>query len=555
MIESSKAALPARAGVAGRCDRIGAVRGLLAALVLGSLAACSGSTGPIVDTSAPAPDMGPALAALAEASPAENARLDGAVFGVGYSRIADVYLDPVAPASFAVSGLDGLAEIDALIDARVDDGQIVVTRDGAPVSAVAMPWRADTRAWASATVEAMAGAVAASPLLAEADNEALYEAFYDAALDDLDDYSRYVDPDAAREERAQRDGYGGIGLLIEAADDRTIILQVFEDGPAAEAGIEAGWYIVAVDGVSAEDWDISEVGQRLRGRVGTPVSVGFELPTGEQRNVTLSRERVVPNVVASRVEGGAVIVEVLRFNAATTDYLAEAIGDGLARLGPDARGIVLDLRGNPGGLLGQAVTVADMFVEDGELIHTRGRHPDSIQRFDARRGDVTGGLPLVVLIDGRSASGAEIVAAALQDRGRAVLVGASTFGKGSVQTVTRLPNDGELYLTWSRIYAPSGYTFHRQGVMPTVCTSAGDAEAGALLARFRSGDLVVPSSLTAAKRAAPEDAAALARLREACPWRPHDADLDVDVALRIVQDRTLYAQALQASFTGMLAAR
>lgn len=544
MISAMMGRIETVAGMARLRPYVAVGRSLLAGALIAATAACAQTIPSSIDpgdtASAPETDIG---------------GLEGAVFGVGYNRISDIYLEPVALSRFAVSGLDGMAEIDGSIDARIEDDSILVTREGATVARVAMPRDYDTRAWAALTVEAIAGARAASPLLAETDPEDVYEAFYDAALGDLDDYSRYVDPDQAREERAQRDGYGGIGLLIEAADGRTIILQVFEDGPAAAAGIEAGWYIVAVDGESAEEWDIGEVGQRLRGRVSTSVTVTFETPTGERREVSLSRERVVPNVVASRVEDGAVIVEVLRFNAATTDYLAEAIEDGLRELGGSARGIILDLRGNPGGLLGQAVTVADMFVDSGELIHTRGRHPDSIQRFDARLGDVTSGLPLVVLIDGRSASGAEIVAAALQDRGRAVLVGSSTFGKGSVQTVTRLPNDGELYLTWSRIYAPTGYTFHKQGVMPTVCTSAGDAEAAGLLARFRAGELAVPSSMTAAKRAAPEDVDALELLREACPWRPHDAELDVDVALRIVQDRTLYAEALAASTAGMLAQR
>lgn len=493
--------------------------------------------------------MGPAL------DPAAANALDAGVFGVGYDRIADIYLDPTPLDRFAISGLDGLSEIDALLDARSEGGSVILTRGGEDVVRLPAPTARDTQGWAALTVAAIGDARAHSPLLAEAGREAIYEAFYDAALGGLDDYSRYVDPEHAREERAQRDGYGGVGLLIEASEGRTIILQVFEDGPAAAAGIEPGWFIVAVDGESAEEWDIGEVGQKLRGRVATPVTVTFETAEGERRTVTLRRDRVVPNVVASRIEDDTIIVEVLRFNAATTDYLAEAIDEGLAELGSRARGVVLDLRGNPGGLLGQAVTVADMFVETGELIHTRGRHPDSSQHFEARLGDVAQGLPLAVLIDGRSASGAEIVAAALQDSGRAVLVGSSTFGKGSVQTVTRLPNDGELYLTWSRIYAPSGYTFHRQGVMPTVCTSAGDSEAEPLIARFRAGEIAVPSSMTAERRAAPDDAQALTALRDACPWRPHDAELDVDVALRLVADRTLYAQALQASSQGMLAQR
>src|SRR3546814_20352184 len=155
--------------------------------------------------------------------------------------------------------------------------------------------------------------------------------------------------------------------------------------------------------------------------------------------------------------------------------------------------MILDLRGNPGGLLNQSVAVADMFISHGQIISTRGRHPDSFQYFDAESDDATGGLPLVVLVDGQSASGAEVVAAALQDSGRAVVVGASSYGKGSVQTVTRLPNAGELFLPWSRIYSPAGYTPPHQRVMPTLCTrTSPGGDAAQLRARFRPGGSTEP---------------------------------------------------------------
>ncbi|NNG02504.1 MAG: peptidase S41, partial [Inquilinus sp.] len=154
------------------------------------------------------------------------------------------------------------------------------------------------------------------------------------------------------------------------------------------------------------------------------------------------------------------------------------------------------------------------------------------------------GLPVAVLIDGRSASGAEVVAAAMQDSGRAVLIGATTFGKGSVQTVTPLPNDGELYLTWSRIYAPSGYTLHRQGVLPTICTSGATGNADELIAAYRAGGLVPIALLNTARQAAPDDLAALEQLRGTCPWQAHDEALDELIARRVLLDAALYAEAL-----------
>ena len=225
----------------------------------------------------------------------------------------------------------------------------------------------------------------------------------------------------------------------------------------------------------------------------------------------------------------------------------------MAALGPQARGLILDLRGNPGGLLGQSVAVADLFMPRGEIISTRGRHPDSMQQYYARREDRTDGLPMVVLVDGRSASGAEVVAAALQDAGRAVVVGASSFGKGSVQTVTRLPNGGELFLTWSRIFSPAGITIHRQGVTPTLCTSRDVETVEQALTLFRSGELAIPQSVIGLRRAAADDDSALRRVRAFCPWRVHDEELDVQVAERLLRDDRLFDRALALSRVPTLA--
>ncbi|MEQ8967647.1 MAG: S41 family peptidase [Azospirillaceae bacterium] len=518
------------------------VAGVLAAALfaLAALGACS------------VPDLRTGFGRDAGATPAGDSALPAggatvAVFDMGFERIEDIYIDAVPIGDLAVTGLAALDTHDPAFGVDRTETTVSARLGGAELLRVSAPTARDARGWAAVAGHVVAAGQAASPALGDLEREAIYETVFDAALDGLDDYSRYVDPESAREERAQRDGYGGIGLLIEYdADSRAIVLQVFDEGPAAGAGIEPGWYIETVDGESIADWDIGDVGRALRGRSGTPVRVTFSTREGVLRSYTLTRARVVPNVVATRRVGDVIVAEVLRFNAATTEDLTRAIDETMAGMDGPPAGVVLDLRGNPGGLLGQAVAVADLFVDDGLLIETRGRHPDSAQRFDARRGDILAGLPLAVLIDGRSASGAEVVAAALQDSGRAVLVGSSTFGKGSVQTVTRLPNDGELFLTWSRIYAPSGYTLHRQGVMPTLCTSAGIDQADSLIDRFRSGRLAIPAQLTAAQRAAPESESALDALRSACPWRAHDAELDLEVARRVVSDPMLYAEVVQA---------
>ena len=268
------------------------------------------------------------------------------------------------------------------------------------------------------------------------------------------------------------------------------------------------------------------------------------------------RERVIPNTVAMSIADDVGILKVDRFNAATATNLREAVQAVRRSVGRGLRGYVLDLRGNPGGLLDQAVAVADLFIARGKIITTEGRHPDSRQRFEASPDDIADGLPLVVLVDGRSASSAEVVAAALQDSGRAVVVGASSYGKGSVQTVTRLPNDGELFLTWSRIYTPAGYTLHRQGVQPTLCTSRpGQEDPAALLTDLRDGRVRPAAQFAGWRARAADDEEALNQLREACPWKEHEPELDLKVALRLLAEPALYQRASSLASTSTVAER
>lgn len=491
-----------------------------------------------------------ALSACGGALPPSAADRHGAsaaetVFSVGYDRIAEVYLRSMDLGALTVDGLAGLAAIDPALGARRSGAMVELISDGQVIGRFAAPRPDDARGWAALTTAAVARGQQASPALRDADAEEIYEAVFAAITAELDPYSRYVGAQRAKDERAFRDGYGGIGLLLHFDDaGRALIQRVFKEGPAFQAGVETGSVILAVDGTPVGAIGLDDLSSRLRGPVNSVVHLTVAPPSGGTAAFALRREQVIPNAVQTRYENGVAILEVSRFNAATSQHAAAAIREAVATLGPGGKGIILDLRGNPGGLLSQSVAVADLFIPRGQIISTRGRHPDSVQYFDADRDDLSGGLPLVVLVDGNSASAAEVVAAALQDSGRAVVVGASSYGKGSVQTVTRLPNDGELFLTWSRIYAPAGYTLHQQGVMPTICTSAGIDDAKLLLSRFRSGELTVPAGLQNERRAAPDDAAALEHLRSICPWQEHDGALDVTVAEMLLADRELYAKAL-----------
>lgn len=468
------------------------------------------------------------------------------VFTVGYTRIADVYLDPVDMRTLTLDGIRGLSQIDPAIGIDPSNGGIALTVDGRAVWTIDPPAGNDAASWATVTARIVERGQAHSALLRRASAEDVYEAIFDAMLADLDAYSRYAGARRAVNERAQREGYGGVGLVVDRSGDRIVVKEAFRHGPAARAGIRDGDVILAVNGDRSAYMTLEDVQERLRGLPGSVVFVTVGRSDTEMERIIIRRERVIPNTVSITVEDGIGTIRIDRFNAATASNLRAAI-DRIHQEMPRPVGFVLDLRGNPGGLLDQAVAVADLFVKQGRIISTQGRHPDSLQRFDATLDDIIDGLPMIVLVDGRTASASEIVAAALQDSGRAVVVGAASYGKGSVQTVTRLPNDGELFLTWSRIYAPSGYTLHRQGVLPTICTSVDDVEA--LIARLQDGRLSLPSMLASWRAAAPRDADALAHVRETCPWKEHDSDLDLKIARKLLGDSQLYRRALAVTQT------
>ncbi len=478
------------------------------------------------------------------------------IFTAGFGKIAEVYLQTVDFGRLGLDGLKGLSTIDPSTRAERVGNTVRLYVSGGQVGEYSAPSASDASSWASLTTRMVERARLYSPTLHQATPERIYQAVFDAVTADLDGYSRYTGTQRATNERAQREGYGGIGLSLDTSSGRPQIRDVLTRGPAGRAGLRDGDQLLAIDGDLTARMTDAEMRDRLRGPTGTLVLVTVARDNGPPRRVPIRRERVVPNTVSVTVADQVGVLKVDRFNASTATNLREAVLSTRQSVGKGLRGYVLDLRGNPGGLLDQAVAVADLFMPRGKIISTEGRHPDSRQRFEAAPDDIADGLPVVVLVDGRSASSAEVVAAALQDSGRAVVVGASSYGKGSVQTVTRLPNDGELFLTWSRIYTPAGYTLHRQGVQPTVCTSrTGQDDPGALLTDLRDGRARPMSQFAGWRAKAADDEEALNRLREACPWKEHEPELDLKVALRLLSEPALYQRAVALASTNTVAER
>jgi len=256
--------------------------------------------------------------------------------------------------------------------------------------------------------------------------------------------------------------------------------------------------------------------------------------------VELRRSHVVPQTVEASLEDGLAVLRIASFNRNTTrDLEREYLR--LARQRTD--GMIIDLRGNPGGLLDQAVLAADLFLDDGVVISTFGRHPAASSVFTADLREIAQGVPMAILINGRSASAAELMAAALQDRGRAVVIGTTTHGKGTVQNLSRLPNGGELLITWSRIHAPSGYILDGLGVLPSICT-AGPAPLDSRAALSARLDAFAVHSVRW-QRYDHVDPPLAAALRADCPSKTEQPESDLELAKRLLRDPMLYARSLR----------
>ena len=300
------------------------------------------------------------------------------------------------------------------------------------------------------------------------DDKTLIEAALNGMLTSLDPHSDYLDPDAYSDMQDQTRGEnGGLGIEITSEDGVVKVISPIDGTPAARAGIKAGDYITAVNGQTVLGLSVNEAVKQMRGKVGESVTLTIARDKVDPFDVKLTREIIQPKSVTYHAEGDYGYLRLASFNEKATDELKAAIDD-LRAKNPRLKGLMLDLRNNPGGLLDQAVGVSDLFLSGGEVVSQRGRDPHDIERYNAKPGPKLGDLPIVVLINSGTASAAEIVAGALQDRHRAEIVGLTSFGKGSVQTVIPLRGglDGAVKLTTARYYTPSGRSIQKTGIVP-----------------------------------------------------------------------------------------
>ena len=303
------------------------------------------------------------------------------------------------------------------------------------------------------------------------DDHQLLQAAIRGMVSSLDPYSAYLDGDEYDEIKISSSGeYSGVGLEVSMDDDQVVVVSPFEGSPAAVAGIRSGDVIVTIDGVPVNNTTLSDTIGRMRGKEGTTVKIGIVREgMSEPLQFTVKRSRVeLHSVKAELPEPGYGYVRIAQFSEATGEELDKGLDSLRKRNGGRLKGLVLDLRDNPGGVLEAAVAVADAFLERGVIVTARGRTAESKFEMDATPGDELAGAPIVVLINGGYASAAEIVAGALKDNHRATLMGRTTFGKGSVQTVMPLSGDRALKLTTSLYYTPSGISINHTGISPDI---------------------------------------------------------------------------------------
>jgi carboxyl-terminal processing protease len=498
------------------------IRGGLGAVLLG-LAACAGQDRSISATG-------------------------GQLFARGLDEISELYIEPVSSRGLALSGAMRLARLDNKISVGDSLGNrfadaLTLSYDGKDVAFYAVPPEKDSRQWGELLATIVANAKQASPHLAELPQQTIESAVFNGMTAALDRFSHYSNPEIARDQRAERDGFGGIGVTLDTTGDTFRVTAITPQSPAERAGIRPEDQIVAIDGVLTAGCPHEDVVHRLRGPIGSAIAVRVLHPgMAAPHDLRLQRAHVIlPTVTMSR-HGNIAVFRIASFNHSTTTRIANGLAEAERQAGGKLAGIVLDLRGNPGGLLDQAVSLADLFVHDGTIIATTGRHPAAKQYFGAAGDAVAPHLPIAVLINGGSASASEIVAATLQDRGRGVVIGSSSYGKGTVQTVLRLPNDGELIVTWARLVTPNGYLLQTHGVVPTMCTAdLGDDDRS-----VETGMQRATSAAGGGQARAALDERGWAQLRLSCPPRHTSPGIDLKLAERVLGDPKLYSEALRA---------
>ncbi len=309
------------------------------------------------------------------------------------------------------------------------------------------------------------------------DDDKLIEAAVNGMLTSLDPHSGYMNAKSFRDMQIQTRGeFGGLGIEVTMENGLVKVVSPIDDTPAAQAGLKPGDLIVQLDNEPVLGMTLEDAVEKMRGPVNSPIKLTIRRGKEQPFEVTLKRATIKIQSVRSQIFDNVGYIRISSFSEQTDDGVKAAMAKFKDKLGKNLAGVVLDLRNNPGGLLDQAVAVSDDFLDRGEIVSTRGRRPEDVQRFNSHGHDLAAGVPMVVLINGGSASASEIVAGALQDHHRGVLLGTRSFGKGSVQTIVPLGTHGAMRLTTARYYTPSGRSIQARGIEPDIAVEQAKIE-------------------------------------------------------------------------------
>ena len=469
-----------------------------------------------------------------------------------FAFMAPRTLDPVPASQMALWGLRGLTTLDARLTPDLQTGRGPATLRLIGPSRVLFsrpaPRPDDPAGWGEAVAQMARAAWDGSDAVRRAGTAGILRAFFDELFNHLDPYSRYATPAEANAERARRIGRAGIGLVPTIRAGAVLVSAVQPGSPAALAGIRPGERIAAIDGETIQGADLVAVNALLAGPEGTMVTLALRTRDGA-RTLVLTREALPQETVTARRLGDVLMVQVTGFANNTAARLGQELIAGMsnspAPAGAPPIGVVIDLRGNRGGVLRQAVAAAAMLLPGGVVVTSLGRDPAAGVEYRADGGrDLAAGLPVVVIVDGRSASAAEVLAAALADQRRAVVIGSTTLGKGLVQTIAPLPDGGELFVTWSRLLAPRGWPIQGLGVVPQLCTSLGQDALARNLASLSAGQQPLAAGLDRHRAARPPlTPAATLEIRAICP-AAEGTDSDLAAARDLLRTPAAYAAAL-----------
>ncbi|KXV78968.1 S41 family peptidase [Acetobacter cerevisiae] len=494
----------------------------------------------------PAATTSDAPEAVEPDKPSVDMGLVHSVIATALQFLAPRTLEAHTSRDFTLWGLGCLTALDPMLTLDTRGADIRLLAGQTSLLSQAAPATGNTEDWARLAVDFISAARAHSESVADASREDLVQAFFDELFNHLDPYSRYIGPSSATTDRQARvGGEADAGLSLTRKGRDIVISAVNANGPAWTATVDPGDKLLAVNNRLTAGQSVETVISWLRGEEDSRVTLRLLSP-GQRRGhtVVLHRAKVPPETVFAFASGPLVVLRVTSFSSDTAEEMSQYLDQ--ATQDPTLKGLIIDLRGNRGGVLQQAVTAAALLLDRGVAAVTDGRDQQANHIWAVQGGDMTNGLPIAILVDGRTASAAEILAAALADHRRAVVIGSSTLGKGLVQTVAQLPDEGELFVTWSRVIAPLHWPLQGLGVMPQLCTSLGETEMTRQMHELAAGTLENQPAVEASRLARfPLPVSRILAIRKACP-AALGSDRDLEVARAVLQNPKWYKTAIAA---------